>query len=68
LEVKEIYDAGPIVIQKAVSIDGLTSTDEIAKNVLKVEHEIYPIAVKLLVEMRLKVNGRRVEILGEVKN
>jgi phosphoribosylglycinamide formyltransferase 1 len=66
--VNEIYDAGPIVIQKAVSIDGLTSTDEIAKNVLKVEHEIYPIAVKLLVEMRLKVNGRRVEILGEVKN
>jgi len=63
--VNEIYDAGFIVIQKACSIEELNSPQEIASNVLKIEHEIYPQAVKLLVEKRLKINERRVEILGE---
>ncbi len=63
--VNEIYDAGSIVLQKACSVDGLISPDEIAKEVLKVEHEIYPQAVKLLVENRLNVNGKRVEIVGD---
>ena len=66
--VNEIYDAGSIVLQKACSVDGLISPDEIAKEVLKVEHEIYPAAVKLLVENRLKVNGNRVEIVGDSTN
>ncbi len=66
--VNEIYDAGPIVIQKAVSIEGLNSPGEIADEVLKIEHEIFPIAVKLLVENRLRINGRRVEIIGESNN
>jgi len=66
--VNEIYDAGSIVLQKACSVDGLISPDEIAKEVLKVEHEIYPAAVKLLVENRLKVNGNRIEIVGDSTN
>ena len=66
--VNEIYDAGSIVLQKAISIENVNSPDEIAKKVLKVEHEIYPMAVKLLVENRLNVIGKRVEILGENVN
>lgn len=66
--VNEIYDAGSIVLQKAISIENLTSPEEIAKNVLKIEHEIYPIAIKLLVENRLRVVGKRVEIVGEDSN
>lgn len=66
--VNEIYDAGSIVLQKAVSIEGLKSPEEIAKQVLKVEHEIYPKAIKLLIENRLKIIGRRVEIVGDLKN
>ena len=66
--VNEIYDAGSIVLQKAISIEGLDSPKEIAREVLKIEHEIYPNAVKLLVENRLKINENRVEISGEVTN
>ena len=66
--VNEIYDAGSIVLQKAISIEGINSPEKIAENVLKVEHEIYPKAVKLLVENRLNVIKNRVEILGEKVN
>jgi formyltetrahydrofolate-dependent phosphoribosylglycinamide formyltransferase len=63
--VNEIYDAGSIVLQKTCSIEGLNSPEEIARQVLKLEHEIYPKAVKLLVENKLRINGRRVEIIGD---
>ncbi len=63
--VNEKYDAGSIVTQKCLSIDDVQSADELARRVLKIEHEIYPFAVKILVENRIKFHGRRVEILGE---
>jgi folate-dependent phosphoribosylglycinamide formyltransferase PurN len=66
--VNENYDEGAIVLQKSCSIEGVSSPEEIAERVLKIEHEIYPLAVKLLVENRLKFNGRRIEILGDTKN
>jgi phosphoribosylglycinamide formyltransferase-1 len=59
------YDAGPIVLQKAVSIEDVQSGDEIARRVLEIEHEIFPQAVKMLVEDRLEVNGLRVTIKEE---
>jgi len=59
------YDAGPIVLQKAVSIDDVQSADEIAKRVLEIEHEIFPQAVKLFVEDRLEVSGLRVTVKVE---
>jgi len=59
------YDAGPIVLQKAVSIEDASSSDDISNRVLKIEHEIFPQAVKLLVEDRLDVKGLRVTIKGE---
>jgi phosphoribosylglycinamide formyltransferase-1 len=60
------YDAGPIVIQKSVSIENVTSAEEIAERVLRIEHEIFPLAVKLLVEDRLVVDKLRVQIKGEM--
>lgn len=59
------YDAGPIVLQKVVSIEDAKSPEEIAERVLKIEHEIFPQAVKLLVEDKLEVDGLRVKIRGE---
>ena len=59
------YDAGPIVIQKAISVEDAVSPDEIAARVLKIEHEIFPQAVKMLVEERLEVNRLRVNNKGE---
>ena len=59
------YDAGPIVLQKSIAIDDAKSSDEIAERVLEIEHQIFPLAVKLLVEDRLNVDGLRVNIVGE---
>jgi folate-dependent phosphoribosylglycinamide formyltransferase PurN len=59
------YDAGPIVLQKSVSIDGVHSPEEIADRVLQIEHKIFPLAVKLLVEDRLQIEQNRVHIQGE---
>jgi phosphoribosylglycinamide formyltransferase-1 len=59
------FDAGPIVLQKCVDISMARSPGEIAAQVLEIEHNIFPEAVKLLVENKLKVSGSRVEIIGE---
>jgi phosphoribosylglycinamide formyltransferase-1 len=65
--VNKEYDAGPIVLQRCVSIATATSPDEIAQLVLKVEHELYSQAVKLMVEDKLIINGKRVTIKGEAE-
>ncbi len=57
------YDAGPIVCQKSVDISDVKSPEEIAARVLRIEHEIFPQAVKLLVEGKLNVKGKRVGIV-----
>jgi len=59
------YDAGPIVLQQCVPIDDLNSPDEIAARVLTIEHQIYARAIKLLVEDKLHIEGKRVYIRGE---
>ncbi|MDE1853935.1 MAG: phosphoribosylglycinamide formyltransferase [Thaumarchaeota archaeon] len=52
-------DAGPIILQKAVEIHRGDTEETLALRILRQEHRIYPQAVKLFVEGRLKVEGRR---------
>jgi len=52
-------DAGPIVAQGAVAVRKGDSEEMLAARVLKVEHQIYPLALKLLAEGRIRIeNGR----------
>jgi phosphoribosylglycinamide formyltransferase-1 len=52
-------DAGPIIAQGAVAVHAGDSEATLAARVLKVEHQIYPLALKLLAEDRIRVaNGR----------
>jgi len=52
-------DSGPIIAQAAVNVRPTESEENLAARVLKVEHQIYPLALKLLSEGRLRVeNGR----------
>ncbi len=52
-------DAGPIVAQGAVAVRKGDSEEMLAARVLKVEHRIYPLALKLLAEGRIQIeNGR----------
>ncbi len=63
--VDEEYDHGPIVMQKAVEVKDDDTPETLAERVLKVEHEVYPQAIKLFVEGKVKVLGRKVLIQNE---
>ncbi|HEY1474087.1 MAG TPA: phosphoribosylglycinamide formyltransferase [Pseudolabrys sp.] len=52
-------DAGPIIAQGAVAVHTDDTEEALAARVLAVEHSIYPLALKLLAEGRIRVeNGR----------
>lgn len=55
-------DEGPIIIQAAVPILEGDTPDTLAARILEQEHRIYPRAVQLYAEGRLRVEGRRVRV------
>jgi phosphoribosylglycinamide formyltransferase 1 len=57
--VDEEYDRGPIVLQKTVSIVPDDTPDSLAAKVLKIEHEIFPLALKAFAEGRVRIEGRK---------
>ena len=61
--VDEKTDTGPIVIQDIVKIDENDTELTLAAKILRKEHKIYPKAVELFAQKRIKVIGRRVQIL-----
>jgi len=46
----ENYDTGSIIVQKEIGILPTDSPEEVAKKILKIEHEIYPLAIKKVIE------------------
>jgi len=60
--VTEGVDEGPIILQAAVPILDDDTSDTLAARILDQEHKIYPRAVQLFAEGRLRVEGRRVII------
>lgn len=60
--VTEGVDEGPIILQAAVPILDEDTPDTLAARILEQEHKIYPRAVRLFAENRLRVEGRRVFI------
>lgn len=65
----EEYDHGPIVLQRAVPVLDDDTPHTLARRVFREECKAYPEAIQLFAEGRLKIEGRRVRILGpdEVK-
>jgi phosphoribosylglycinamide formyltransferase 1 len=63
--VDEEVDHGPIVLQESVAIEARDDEERLHTRIQEVEHRIYPRAARLLGEGRLKVEGRRVHVLGE---
>jgi phosphoribosylglycinamide formyltransferase 1 len=61
--VDEQLDHGPIILQAAVPVHDDDNEDALASRILVEEHRIYPEAVRLFFEGRLKLEGRRVRIL-----
>jgi phosphoribosylglycinamide formyltransferase-1 len=62
--VNEEYDAGPIIVQRCVPVLEDDTPESLAARVLPVEHQAYVQAITLFAEDRLRVSGRRVEILA----
>lgn len=60
--VTEEVDGGQIILQKCVPVLQNDTPDTLAIRVLKEEHKIYPQAVKLLCENRLRIENRKVII------
>lgn len=60
--VDEEYDRGPIVFQKVVAVEESDTPELLAARVLKIEHEIYPLALKAFAEHRVTINERSVWI------
>jgi len=60
--VDEEMDHGPIILQKAIEIDETDTLESLEAKIHKAEHRLYPEAVKLFTEGRLKPEGRKVRI------
>jgi phosphoribosylglycinamide formyltransferase-1 len=60
--VDEELDNGPVILQRAVEVKGDDTEEALLERVHAQEHKIYPEAIKLFVEGRLKVEGRKVSI------
>ena len=61
--VDEGMDSGPIILQASVPVMEDDTEATLAARVLEQEHRIFPEAIKLYVEDRLRTDGRRVHIL-----
>lgn len=61
--VTEDMDAGPIILQEPIIINQGDTEESLAERIHKEEHKIYPKAIQLFIEGRLKIEGRRVKIL-----
>ncbi len=56
-------DTGPIILQQSINVLPDDDVKALSQRVLKVEHELLPKALKLLVEDKIIVKGRKVVIL-----
>ncbi|MCL5024737.1 MAG: phosphoribosylglycinamide formyltransferase [Nitrospirae bacterium] len=66
--VDEGMDTGPIIIQAAVPLAPDDTEESLSERILELEHKIFPEAIRLFSEGRLKVEGRVVRITGHRVN
>jgi phosphoribosylglycinamide formyltransferase-1 len=65
--VNEQCDEGPIIIQAVVPVFPDDTEGSLAARILEQEHRIYPRAIQLYSEGRLRIEGRRVFVEGLVR-
>jgi len=63
--VDEKMDRGPIIAQEAVAIAEDDTLETLEAKLHAVEHRLYPKVIQLFVDGRLKVQGRKVNVLPE---
>jgi len=61
--VTEDMDAGPVILQSPVKVTEDDTEETLAEAIHEEEHKIYPRAIQLFIDGKLKIEGRRVRIL-----
>jgi len=56
-------DTGPIILQKIVKISDKDTEKTLAKKILSKEHQAYPEAIMLIAENKIKIIGRKTQII-----
>jgi phosphoribosylglycinamide formyltransferase-1 len=62
--VRAEIDTGPIIAQAAVPVHDGDDEERLAVRILEAEHRLYPMAVRLFAEGRLRIEGNRVMTAG----
>ncbi len=63
--VDEGIDTGPIIMQKAITIDKDDNEETLAAKILPLEHQIFPKALHLLTSKKLEINEGKVTIKSD---
>jgi phosphoribosylglycinamide formyltransferase-1 len=59
--IDEKFDHGPVVTQKAVRVSDDDTPETLQRKVQKVEHKLYPEAIKLFETSEFSIKGRKVQ-------
>lgn len=62
--VDEGIDSGPIILQAVVKVNENDTEEKLSKRILSKEHKIYPQAVNLFAQKKIRILGRRIKILN----
>ncbi len=62
--VDEEMDHGPIILQKEVVIREFDTLGSLEARIHKIEHSLYPQAIKLIAQGKVRLRGRKVRITG----
>ena len=58
-------DTGPIILQESVPVYDKDTEEDLSNRILQLEHKLYPLALRLFSEGKLKVEGRKVILLDK---
>jgi phosphoribosylglycinamide formyltransferase-1 len=59
--VDNAVDRGPIILQDIVPIEENMPLAELEEEIHRLEHKLYPLAIKLFIDGKIKIRGRRVK-------
>jgi phosphoribosylglycinamide formyltransferase-1 len=62
--VRDAVDTGPIIAQAAVPVHDGDDESRLSDRILAAEHRLYPLAVRLFAEGRLRIDGNTVVVAG----
>ena len=65
--VREEVDSGPIILQAAVTVFEADTESRLAQRILNVEHRCYPLALRLLIEREIGIDGDRVTLSSKAR-